>query len=150
MLAGPLTPELAFVARENGGREVPPGVRLMRPRGGQPTGFEGVADTLAAYRVDHAPRVPDHHQPLGVPPGAPHPHLQGPALGRPLRLGACEPPCDLRFLKKAVEEVLEVASRARKRPGRDAGPHVGPAVLKVKYPAVTGAMFVHVLGDKDV
>src|SRR3712207_7562719 len=75
VLAGPLAPELALVAQHNRYREVPPRVRLVRASSGQPAALEGVADALAAYRVDHAPRLPDHHDPLGVPFGAPHPHL---------------------------------------------------------------------------
>src|SRR5215218_3525679 len=125
-------------------------MRFVRPGGGQPAGLDSVADALAAYRVDHAPGVPDHHEPPGVAPGAPHPHLEGPALGRPLGLGAFEPAGDLGFLEEAVEEVLEVAPRALERPGRDPGPDVGLAVSEVEDPAVPGAVLVHVPGDEDV
>src|ERR671911_2658490 len=57
VLAGPPVPELALVSRENRGGEVVPGVRLVGPGSGQTAGFHRVTDALAAYGVDHAPRV---------------------------------------------------------------------------------------------
>src|SRR5215208_8491163 len=100
--------------------------------------------------MDHAAGVPDHHKPLSVALGAPHPHLERPALGRPFWFGTFEPPGDLRFFEKALEEVLEVAARAGECPGRDAGSNVRPAVTEIEVTAVAGAVVVHILGDKDV
>src|ERR671911_2434972 len=113
VFSGPFAPELAPVSGEQRGRVVVARASLVRPGSGQAPGLYGVADALAAYRVDHARRVPDGHQALRVPLCAPHPHLQGPTLRRSLRLGAVEVADYLRLLQKAVEEVLEVAPCAR-------------------------------------
>src|SRR5687768_2226807 len=61
VFAGPSVPELAFVAGENRGGEVPPDVGLVGPRSGQAARLERVPDALPAYRVDHAAGVPDRY-----------------------------------------------------------------------------------------
>src|ERR671911_2708293 len=85
VLAGPPVPELALVARENGSGEVVPGMRLVGPGSGQASRLQSVTDALAAYRVDHAPSIPDCHDALIVALRAPHAHLEGPASRRSLR-----------------------------------------------------------------
>src|SRR3712207_2763663 len=100
--------------------------------------------------MDHVRSVPYHHDPLRVPFGAPHAHLEGPALGWPFRLCAFEPLHYQRLLEEAIVEVLEVAPRALERLRRDAGSDVGAAVTEVEDPAVAGALLVHVLSDEDV
>src|SRR5215207_7982524 len=150
VFSGPFAPELAPVTGEQRGRVIVARAGLVRPRRGQTPGLYGVADALSTYRVDHARRVPDGHQALRVPFCAPHPHLQGPALRQFLRLGVFEVADHLRFLHKAVEEVLEVTPRVRKGLRRDAGPDVSPAVPEVEDPAVASPVLVHILREEDV
>src|SRR5919106_365179 len=150
MYSGRSGPKPAPVTAEQRGRVIIARAGIVRPRRGQTPGPYGVADALSTYRVDHARRVPDGHQALRVPFCAPHPHLQGPALRWSLWLGAFEVASHLRFLQKAVEEVLEVTPRMRKGLRRDAGPDVSPAVPEVEDPTVAGPVLVHVLREKDV
>src|SRR5215210_6143185 len=150
VLSGPPVPELAFVAGEERGGEILPGVGLVGPGGGQAARFESVTDALPAYGVDHAAGVPDRHQPLVVAFRAPHPHLERPARRRTFRCGVLQPGGQLRLFEKAVEEVFEVPARAGERRRRDADPDVRPSVSEVEDPAVACAARVDILRDKDV
>lgn len=61
VLSGPFAPELTSVASEYGRRVVAFRAGFVRPGGGEASRLYRVADTLAAYRVDHAGRVSDRH-----------------------------------------------------------------------------------------
>src|SRR5215203_3751244 len=150
VFAGASVPELAFVAGENRGGEVPPDVGLVGPSSGQAARLERVPDTLPAYRVDHTAGVPDRHKPLVVAFRAPHPHLERPAGGRTFRRGILQPGGDLRLFEKAVVKVFEVPARAGERRCRDSCPDVRLSVSEVEHPAIASAVRVHVLRDKDV
>src|SRR5215213_795458 len=50
VLSGPPVLELAFVAREDRGREILPGVGLVGPGGGQAARLERVTEALPAWR----------------------------------------------------------------------------------------------------
>src|ERR687889_1502243 len=108
MLAGPLVFELAFVAGEDRGGEILPGVGLVGPRGGKAARLQRVPDALPAYGMDHTAGVPDRHKPLIVAFRAPHPHLERPASRRPFWRGVLQPGCQPSVFEKAVEEIFEV------------------------------------------
>src|SRR5215207_7597791 len=106
VLAGPPVPELAFVAGEERGGELLPGVCLVGPRGSQAARLQRVTDALTTYGVDHAAGVSDRHQPLVVAFSTPHPHLERPARRRRFWCGVPQQACKLRVFEKAVEEIF--------------------------------------------
>src|SRR5215218_7977540 len=142
VLAGPPVPELAFVAGEERGGEILPGVCLVGPRGSQAARLQRVTDALTTYRVDHAAGVSDRHQPLVVAFRAPHPYLERPARRWIFWRGVLQPAGQLRIFEKAVIEILEVSARAGERCCRDACTDVRPSVSEVEHPAVARAVRV--------